>query len=428
MFNFNEFIMLVKKETFTNRIIILILLSYPALLLTVNGSMGVLFFLLLLTSLIFLYRMRNSLTSSHWDGNSIACSVAMASPVLAILLSQAYHGKFYAPSYDWASRFLFAIPIYLALRQVNMRVLTLLQYSLPIGALVAVVWLLLHPYIWYVGDHQILGKTTSQAFNLIHFSDTALILGFLSLFSINLIERDRLLILAFKLCGFVAGIYMSVQSGERGGWLAIPVLILVWVLVHSKERRLLKIGATVVLTLSAILLGYSFLDVVHHRIDSVFEDLNNYSKGSKDTSIGVRLQLWQAAVSLFIANPFFGVGPNEFSQAMPVFRASGLLTPYAANFGNSEVHNEILAKCAGTGLFGLLSILSVHLVPVIIFWRSTSSTITAVKIGSFMGICLVFGFFIFGLTVEIFNLKMTAAFFSLTLAVLLAMATHKGNH
>jgi O-antigen ligase len=42
-----------------------------------------------------------------------------------------------------------------------------------------------------------------------------------------------------------------------------------------------------------------------------------------------------------------------------------------------------------------------------------------------MGICLTFGFFVFGLTVETFNLKMTAAFYSLTVAALLAAATRK---
>jgi O-antigen ligase len=45
-----------------------------------------------------------------------------------------------------------------------------------------------------------------------------------------------------------------------------------------------------------------------------------------------------------------------------------------------------------------------------------------------MGIFLVAGFFIFGLTVEIFNLKMTIAFFSLTLAVLSAIASNKSEH
>ena len=45
-----------------------------------------------------------------------------------------------------------------------------------------------------------------------------------------------------------------------------------------------------------------------------------------------------------------------------------------------------------------------------------------------MGMCVTLGFFVFGLTVETFNLKMTAAFYSTTIAVLLAAATATGEH
>ena len=41
-----------------------------------------------------------------------------------------------------------------------------------------------------------------------------------------------------------------------------------------------------------------------------------------------------------------------------------------------------------------------------------------------MGMSVTLGFFVFGLTVETFDLKMTAAFYSLTVAVLLAITTH----
>jgi len=89
------------------------------------------------------------------------------------------------------------------------------------------------------------------------------------------------------------------------------------------------------------------------------------------------------------------------------------------------VHNGILAKSVGFGIFGLLSIVSVYTVPLFIFLRSTRTSFAQAKTAAFMGICLVTGFIIFGLTVEIFNLKMTAAFYSLTVAVLLAAATKK---
>ncbi len=356
----------------------------------------------------------------HWDRDSIAFALAMASPVLAIFMSQAYHGNFDSQYYDWAFRFLLAIPIFLALRQTNLRTITVLQFGLPLGALAGLVMLTLHPYMWDPSR-----ATTSQAFNLIHFGDTALILGFLSLFSINWDRKDPALVLMLKFCGFLAGIYMSIQSGQRGGWIAIPPLLLLWVMAHNRENLWLKFSVAIMAVIASIWLSYAMIEVVRYRMDMIANDLGDYAHSNKDTSLGIRLQLWQAALHLFIENPFFGVGPDGFARAMPALNASGMLTPEAARMGNAEVHNEILAKCAGTGLFGLISILSVYLVPLFIFWRSAKSTTPTVRMAGFMGICLILGFFIFGLTVEIFNLIMTSAFFSLTLAVLMAAATNK---
>jgi len=174
-------------------------------------------------------------------------------------------------------------------------------------------------------------------------------------------------------------------------------------------------------------LGYTKVDVVHYRIDSVLSDLTAYSNGNKDTSTGLRLQLYLAAIHLFIEHPIFGIGPGEFPQIMPSLAAGGMLTPLGSAAGTSEVHNEILHKCAETGLVGLTAILSVYFVPSIIFWRTSQSAESSIRIASFMGLCLVIGFFIFGLTVEIFDLKMTATFFSLTLAILMAAATNKAS-
>lgn len=409
-----------RSEQNASRLIILVLLCYPALLLTVKGSMGILFGLTLIVSLFLLYRMHKLSSVTHWDGYAIAFSFAMASPVVAIFLSQAYHGVFKAAPYDWASRFLLAIPIFLALRQVNIRIITVLQFGVPLGAVISMIVLKVHPYNWSGTGRY----TTSIFFNLIHFSDTALILGFLSLFSINWERRDHPLILLLKLCGFAAGVYMSIQSGERGGWLAIPLLLLLWGVAHSKRNLWLKLGIATLLVVVAAWLGYALVEVVRYRVDMVFSDIHAYTLGNKDTSIGVRFQLYLAAIHLFAEHPLFGVGPGQFAQFMPELNASGMLTPLAAQMGNSEVHNEILHKCAETGLFGLVSILAVYFVPLYIFWHSSKSTLSVIRTASFMGICLVMGFFIFGLTVELFDLKMTATFFAFTLAILMAAATH----
>lgn len=416
----NNLFTLMKSEPIRNRIIILILLCYPSLVLTVRGGMGVLFFLLFMVSLVCLYRVRGALSASHWDRYSTAFALAMASPVVAIFLSQAYHGRFEAAPYDWASRFLLSIPIFLALRQTNVRVIAVMQFALPLGALATLIALILHPAPWGEGR-----STTWYEFNLIHFGDTALMLGFLSLFSINWMRKDPSPILILKLAGFLAGLYMSIQTGQRGGWIAIAPVFLLWVVSHNRERLWLKLAITTVAIVCATWLSYAFVDIVHLRFNNFWQDVSNFADGNKDTSLGTRLQHWRAAVLLFSENPLFGVGPGGFSQAMPALSQQGLLTPAAAGMGNAEVHSEIFAKGAETGIFGLVSLMSVYIVPTVIFLKFAKSATSPSRRAAFMGLCLIIGFFIFGLTVEIFNLKMTASFFSLTLAVLMASATNK---
>jgi O-antigen ligase len=409
------------RDTVTNRIIMLILLGYPVLLLTVKSGMNALFFLLLATSLFCLFRPHPPAAARRRDGDVIAYSIAMASPVLAVFLSQAYHGAFAAPAFDGPARFLLSIPIFLALRQTEMRALTVLQYGLPLGALGALLAVAIIPRDWQNDSN----LHAFQFSNHIHFGDLALMLGFLSLFSINWGQRDRPAILILKICGLLAGLYLSEQSGARGGWLAIPVFMLIWFMARDPGKPWRRLAVASLSIVLAVSLSYFLIGAVQHRLDLIYQDLADYQHGNKDTSIGIRLQLWQAACHLFAEHPVFGVGPNGFAQMMTPLRDSGMLTAEAADLGHSEVHNEILAKSAGLGIFGLVSILSVYAVPMFIFMRAMRSSLPQARVAALMGICLVAGFFTFGLTVEIFDLKMTAAFYSLTLAVLLAAATHR---
>jgi hypothetical protein len=109
---------------------------------------------------------------------------------------------------------------------------------------------------------------------------------------------------------------------------------------------------------------------------------------------------------------------------MSALTANGMVTQLGGILGTSEVHNEILHKCAETGIFGLASILSIYCVPALILLRSIKFSESRTRLSAFISLSLVLGFFIFGLTVEIFDLKMTATFFAFTLATLMAAATH----
>ena len=214
--------MLAETSRLSDRLIMLFLLSYPALTLTVQGGANGMFLALLILSAIILYRSRK--TAPRWDTTDLAFAFAMLLPTVAIFLSQAYHAAFSAPSYDWAARFWLAIPIFLALRRVNIDALATLQLGAPIGALAGVGLVLVHPFSWANGR-----ATTGQFLNLIHFSDLALSMGFLSLFAIGRLHRNFSPALLLKLAGFLGGTYLSIQSGERGAWLSMPFLLMLWI-------------------------------------------------------------------------------------------------------------------------------------------------------------------------------------------------------
>lgn len=409
-----------------------VLLCYPALLFLVRGGMNGSLFLLAVLSLFLLVRRRGNANSL--DKNDIVFGAAMSSGLVVIFISQLYHQDLTARYFDSAARFLLAVPILLALRLIKERTLFIVQYAFPLGAIAAFVAVILtDPMIKFLAGFVATMMTDPNArysastpfINHIHLGDLALMLGFLSLFSLNWIREDHLMLKVLKMMGLIAGLAISILSSARGGWIAIPIFVAIFVIFRTSSKFINKITLVILLFGVIVLVGHFLVDAIHQRLWTIYSDLSLFLAGNADTSIGVRMQLWKAALHLITEHPYFGVGADGFGKAMDTLSASGYITPMAAELGKGEVHNEILANTVRFGIFGLLSILAIYLVPFFLFLRAARLGTRQQKGAAMMGMCLTLGFFIFGLTVETFNLKMTAAFYSLTVAVLLAAATYK---
>ena len=343
---------------------------------------------------------------------------AMSSGLAVIFISQLYHQDLSARYFDSPARFLLAVPILLALRGISMRTLSVIQYAFPLGAIAALVAVMVeNPAVRY--------SASTSFMNHIHLGDLALLLGFLSIFGIGWLGKDRLAVKALKVCGLLAGLTVSVLSSARGGWIAIPVFVAAFVYCRSKAGFFNKILVAMLIIGVACVLGYLLVEPIHQRLWMAYSDLTQFTSGNVDTSIGVRLQLWKAAFHLFAENPIFGVGADGFGRAMDALNASGYITREAAFYGKGEVHNEILAQTVRFGIFGLCSILAIYFVPFFLFLRAAKTGTPQQNGAAMMGMCVTLGFFVFGLTVETFNLKMTAAFYSLTVAVLLATVSQR---
>jgi len=403
-----------KNNLTIERSMMLIIMMYPVLMLSVKGSLSGFFIVLCILSIVTL--LKNTTQPVFINSQDKIYILAMSSILVATILSQLIHGKIIVSYWDSPARFLFAVPIYFALKKQSMKVFEFFQFGLPLGAIAACVTAL-------VVQQQALGgfgsRATNTFLNPIHFGDMALMLGILSACSINWFRFDSRLVVMLKVIGLIAGMYASILSGTRGGWVAIPVILLVC-LVAWKVYDVKKLAGGLLAVAAMLAVSYFAFTPIQQRVNDSYTEVHSIFNGDLETSVGWRLQIWKGASQIFLANPIAGVSPSGFDNAILSLGKAGIISPMAADLGVNEVHSQIFSSAARLGIFGLIAYFLVHLVPLKFFVNSMRSRNNIIQKAGLMGMSLVVGFIVFGLTVEMYNLKMVATFYSLTGVVLLA--------
>lgn len=261
---------------------VLLLIGYPSLTFAVKGGMNGSFLLILILALAVLMVRPREMQPVVWDGEMKFYLWAMAALPIAVFLSQSYQHHYSGHPYDAVSRFMLAVPVFLLLRRVRMGVVSIVQYGFPLAAIIGFLMM----------KQNVVGRYATVTMDVIHFGDFELMLGMLSLASLHWTGRDEVLVRILKLTGFVAGCYASVMSGSRGGWLALPLFILLFVHFRFGRVSLKAVGAMLLTLCVAGGIAYMSSQSVEKRIDVMGYDLAGIEQGNLNTSIGVRLQLY----------------------------------------------------------------------------------------------------------------------------------------
>lgn len=390
-----------------------LLLCFPAALLLVRGGMNGIMLAMLLLSLLVWIKPLAAQPRLPWQREWNAYAWAMFGLTAAILFSQLVNDSLAAHPHDAPARYWLALPIFFLLLKLPGQTFRALEIAFPLAAILGLV----------------LAQETGNGFTLptldkIHYGDYLLLFGVISLFMLDWFERDRWPLRLWKWAGGVAGLVAAVASGTRGALPAIPVFIAVYLFFRTSKMSGRTILQSAMLGAGLIVFAYLVSPTAQYRLDALVHDITHYEQGERDTSTGIRWQLYQAATEIFLEHPVAGVGPQGFAGQMGLMERAGKITPMAAELGRGEVHNDILAKAAGMGIPGLLAILSLYGVPLALFWRKARSGQHAVRRVAILGVALVAGHVVFGLTVEFLNLTMTAAFYGFSVAVLLAACYH----
>lgn len=196
----------------------------------------------------------------------------------------------------------------------------------------------------------------------------------------------------FYLLSTLAGLSGSFLSGTRGGWVLLPVVLLSILFFYRSaiSKRDKKWLFFIFIATSAIV--FTPQSGVMSRVYEARSDIVRYIDGSeRNTSLGIRFQLWQSAWDSFTEKPILGWGHDGLRASQKQQLDEGKITEFIYNF-NYHAHNQYLEEMAKRGLIGLSSLLGILFIPMVIAKsRMAEASITSSAFGGLtivMATCL----------------------------------------
>jgi O-antigen ligase len=392
----------------------------PLFLLTVSGWMTRIVVVCALFGAYVLYKNRNA-TTLDLDGGKvqfykILLCLSLALPIFGILLGQMFRGQFSLPYYDSPAHILICTLVLLAATKTGPKLIKWMSYAFPIATLLALVDITLDPNLFWGA-----ARLTTKPLDPLNFGSLSLTFALLSLISIKLHDNASKWLLIYKLIGFSTGIYLSILSGSRTGWLAVPIILAFW-LYHDHAKFTWKTKSIATISIFAIIFSSYFLSSnIHQRVNETTKDLASYqwhtSQPNDYNSLGARISFIRMAVYLFELKPLGGWGDGGYEA---------VINDPALNFSLPETkdmalrtgfHNDITANMVRSGIWGLMATLALFLIPAIFFMRNLRSENKNQRDVAFLALAFISCQFMSSLSMEIFNLRYSASFYGLMIAL-----------
>ena len=350
------------------------------------------------------------------DWRSAVVVLAFALPILAVVISQLLRGDWVWKYLDGPARFLLAAVAFLWLRGQKIDFIRAFRVVCPLSIWFALVFVWIDPEptkLWANRFATSIADTNTFGIQIV-------LLGFLSFMMLQLHPPKSWPLKVLLASSVGVSAYLSVGSQTRTGWMALPFLGLVWLYaMRSQWRKMVVTSSAMLAFLGAVVVSYP---PVHQRVVSIYSELDDWVSGNNtDTSGGARLGIWRAAIELFKHRPLEGYGDYaQFKDSLDLPAVRAVANDFAIDTIRNGPHNELFANALRSGVLGILSVLGLYLLPLAVFWQGLKESTGFPRLANLMGIAVVVAYMVFGITLEVFNLKFSASFYGFLIAVLAA--------
>lgn len=401
------------------------LMSYTIGFLAVHKATNACFLLIFLLAMAHRLRCWRDYRALTYGRAGVWLMCALVSPFIVVVFTRLLRRELDYHDLDAEARYLVAALLfgYFMIKRINLS--RILEITLPLALLATLIAALSIPAA--VTKHW-QGRAATSFVDPNVLGSYSAILTFMTLMILDSSRRASFVLHILKIAGIGAGLYLTLLAASRGGWLAMPPMLLLWVFFrwrgHADDKKKILYSA---LLLSTIIIGSILLmPGLKARAEAPAGDVASWMDGSnKVTAPGQRLSIWKLSLHLIAEKPLtgWGVAGSTARIASPEFVAQWAdEVVFSPSSGYGGAHNDALQMMIVSGVWGLLAYALLIFVPLGFFlWQHARAKDDA-RLACELGACLVLGVMVCGLTNEMLSLKYLASFYSLSVSGLAAQA------
>ncbi len=415
---------------FKSNINLFILTSFPIFTLIIKGWTSAILFFCLLISLIYFFKNRELTRIAFYQEffqkptALLFILIAFTFPVISILLTSVANMEFNWKNLDGPSRYLFAIIFLFFLLRCQPDIGKMLTFSI---SLMPVMTFLLIDSVEKKGWSSSLARTTSYFIDPITFGSLCLSFGLMALVLLSETQAKKFRYLWYGL-SMLCGLYLSISSESRTGWLAVPIVLFLLLKVR------LRISYVKTLIFSTVLIGITSFtlfhssEIVKNRLNQAVEDISSYQwhGGENSTSIGERISFMRMGWHLMMQKPMAGWANIDFTPQLERPEFSKFAAP-ATRLGVKAggFHNEFINNGVKYGILGFLFTLLLFLGPAVFFFKILK--MDPDNRYALLAIVYITAQGVSALSYQVLDFKFTASLYALMIVTLAYSALKYGN-